>query len=219
LAFDERERLPGHDAFLKLIVGNLARPCEWKMADVVDGPRLILRAGNRIGLMAAEAVRDQVAVGPELEAVCGPLAAHVHLSNAAGRIAVPFEVLGDREEFRADRRVVAHPADVVRQAPGPHADPRRRTERELAVGVLELRRSGCEPVQALRASDPISSETGDLGIVLVREQEQHVRPALHVLFPYGSIHYPGGPILLRRTMTALCAKEAVRSTRQGESAC
>ena len=71
--------------------------------------------------------------------------------------------------------------------PGRHADP------VLAVGAPETCSPGREPVKVRRVQVGMAGEARAVGIVLVREQEQHVRPAVGARLPAdGSEQGEGG---------------------------
>jgi hypothetical protein len=51
--------------------------------------------------------------------------------------------------------------------PGPHTEPRRRAERELAVSAVELSRLSSQAIEILSIDDPVACESGYMWIVLI----------------------------------------------------
>ena len=102
----------------------------------------------------------------------------VDLADVLGVVSLLLEDLGQRDEFGVPRAKVGRQIpDVkrVRPAASQERRPRRVADRLLAVGGLEQRAAGREPVEARRANERIAV-AAQVGSQVVSRNEKHVRP-------------------------------------------
>ena len=114
----------------------------------------------------------------------------VHLAGETGPVAGAAQVVveGGYGSGKLDR--VVERTDPRRQPPAQHREPRRRAEREVAVGVLEYDASLGETVEMRGPYARVAVGGQHLGRELVRHDEENVRALCHRTCSSGRIASP-----------------------------
>ncbi len=106
-------------------------------------------------------------------------ATEVHLADQCGAVAVCGHVAGPGHVLGEDHPMVVPRTAVVRFLGGEQTHARRRADRRGADGRIELNTAGSQRIKMLCLHDRMAGEAGDVGRVLIRQQEQHIeRPGI-----------------------------------------